>query len=119
MPTAWEWRLVQTSQTTGEEVYVLGKAQETEMWLVLGRNGIGKVRLTDRRVVRSASQGPKVGVAYTPAEVVDQERRDQIIALVEGIIQNREAGVLVLGNDGHGLKNTVRRYMGLLGSAPL
>ena len=95
------------------------KAQEIGRWLVLGRNKTGNVKLTDRKVVRSASQRPKVEIACKTSEVVNQERRGQVMTMVERKIKNREAGSLVLRNDGQCLKITMRRYMNLLGSLPL
>ena len=79
MPAAWEKRLVQTSAATGEEVLLVRRANEAGFWVVHTSRGIQRVRLADRRIVRTIQQGPKRGVAYSPAEIMGDERKQQIM----------------------------------------
>ena len=66
MPVAWERRLVQTSESGGEEVALLRKANQAGHWFVVtASQGICQIQLASRRDVRSVSQ-PRQGVNYAP-----------------------------------------------------
>ena len=119
MPTAWEKRLVQTSEALGQEVVLLRKSQETGYWLVgTPTEGLCKIKITDRLSVRTETQGPKLGVAYTPFAILSQERRDQMLAEAHAVHQQGTAGVRTLTYQAGGARMAMRRYMAVLLSTP-
>ena len=119
MPSAWDKRLVQTSPTSGEVVVLLRRSNEPGFWLVHGPSGITKIRLGDKRVVRTETQGPKNGVGYTPSEVLTQGRRVELLAAADNLVRSGTGRVVVLGDDGTGRGRVMRRYMATFLMSPI
>ena len=97
MPVAWERRLVQTDEATGEEVALLRRASLAGHWLVATNNrGICQIQLASRRDVRSVSQ-PRQGVTYTPLKIFTPEERMQTMDQANALYQRGTGQLPVLG----------------------
>ena len=116
-PQAWERRYVQTSDVTGQEVLLLKRANENPYWLAsTATEGILKVNVNDRKYVRTAIQGPKVGVAYQPIGALGAPARNALMAQADAFSNNGTAGMRILAFQQRG--TGVRRYLGMLLTTP-
>ena len=118
-PTQWERRYVQTSQSHGQEVMLLRRSNEAGYWLAAtATEGICKVPMNDRRVMRTTQQGPRNGVAYSSCAVLSQAQRDNLSTQAEALALAGTAGVRIIGGVG-GATLTMKRYAAVVMSAPM
>jgi len=117
-PQAWERRFVQTSNTSGQEVLLLRRSNEAGYWMATtATEGMVKVAVNDRRVVRTAIQGPKAGVAYSPIGALSAPARAALMTQADNLALAGTAGMRILTiNQGRG--TGVRRYLGMILTTP-
>jgi len=116
-PQAWERRFVQTSETTGQEVLLLRRSNEAGYWMATtATEGMVKIAVNDRRVVRTAIQGPRVGVAYSPIGALSAPARGALMTQADNFAANGTAGMRILTIT-HA-RTGVRRYLGMVLTTP-
>ena len=117
-PRAWERRFVQTSDTTGREVMMLRRSNEAGYWMAAASpEGVVKVAYNDKRNVRTAIQGPRVGVAYAPIGDLTDPQKAILMAHADVLAAGGTAGVQILAM--HQARSTgVRRYLGMVMTTP-
>ena len=117
-PQPWERRFVQTSETTGQEVLLLRRSNEPGYWMATtATEGMVKVAVNDRRCVRTAIQGPKAGVAYSPIGALSAPARGAVMTQADNLAVAGTAGMRILTiNQGRG--TGVRRYLGMVLTTP-
>ena len=110
-PAAWDRRLVQTSAGHGQEIFLLRKAVEPGYWLAsTAEDGIVRVKIADRQVVRTELQGARMGVVYSPYAAISLLRKNAMMAEAEVVHQGGTAGIRILTHAPVGLQMTMRRY---------
>jgi hypothetical protein len=117
-PAAWERRYVQTSDTTGQEVLLLKRSDEAGYWMATtATEGMVKISMTDRKNVRTAIQGPKAGVVYSPIGGLTAAARTALMTQADNMAVAGTAGMRILTiNQPRG--TGLRRYLGMVLTTP-